>query len=176
MRLALILALALSACGPQQDEDALVTSGESGPEEAPVPPEPVGPTPEQLAQLESRDCREVATAYSLALERRAFEFAARFWDDPVIDGTRLEALFDGYARPTIEISEIRQEGAAGSLFCTVTGALTDAGDPAKPPRQGEIVLKRVNDVPGATPEQLRWTIRSSTFVEPMERSGKGEPA
>jgi len=31
------------------------------------------------------------------------------------------------------------------------------------------------NVPGATPEQLRWTLRSSTFVEPLERSGRGEP-
>lgn len=175
-QLAFALALMLSACGPQEDEEALATSGEAGPAEAPVPPQPVGPTGEQLAQLESRDCREVATGYSQALQRRAFDLAAQFWDDPVIDGARLEALFDGYAQPTLEIADIRQEGAAGSLYCTVTGALTDAADPATPPRQGEIVLRRVNDVPGATAEQLRWTIRSSTFVEPMERSGRGEPA
>ena len=175
-RLALVVALVLSACGPQEDDEALVTSGEAGPSEMPLPPDPVGPSPEELAKLESRDCREVAQAYSDAVARRAFDFAARFWDDPVIDGARLEALFDGYARPAIEFADVRQEGAAGSLYCTVTGALTDAGDPATPPRQGEIVLRRVNDVPGATPEQLRWTIRSSTFVEPMERSGRGEPA
>ena len=173
---AFALVLALAACGPQEDDQAVVTSGESDPGEAPFPPEPVGPTNEQLAQLESRDCREVAQAYSDAVARRAFAFAARFWDDPVIDDARLEALFDGYASPRIELADIREEGAAGSLYCTVTGALSDASAPAKPLRQGKIVLRRVNDVPGATPEQLRWTIRSSTFIEPMERSGTGEPA
>ena len=48
----------------------------------------------------------------------------------------------------------------------------DASDPAKPPRQGEIVLRRANDVPGATPDQLRWTLQSSTFVESLERSSR----
>lgn len=177
MRLAVLtLALVLAACGQQDKDDRLTTREDSAPEEAPLPPEPVGPAPEQLAALESRDCSEVAQAYSDALARRAFAFAARFWEDPVIDDARLEAVFEGYASPRIEFAEVRQEGAAGSLYCTVTGALGDASDPAKPLRQGEIVLRRVNDVPGATPGQLRWTIRSSTFIEPMERSGRGEPA
>ena len=176
-RMGLALSLMLAACGsPDTDESAVAVADEGSADETPLPPEPVGPSAEQLAQLESRDCREVAQAYSDALARRAFAFAARFWDDPVIDDARLEALFDGYASPAIEIADIRQEGAAGSLYCTVTGALSDASDPARPPRQGEIVLRRANDVPGATPGQLRWTIRSSTFVEPMERSGTGEPA
>jgi hypothetical protein len=93
------------------------------------------------------------------------------WDDPVIDEARLKALFAGYKQATIALAGIQQEGAAGSLYCTVSGKLTDAGDPAKPAQDGEIVLRRVNDVPGATPAQLRWTIRSSTFVEKMQRTG-----
>jgi hypothetical protein len=94
------------------------------------------------------------------------------WNDPVIDAARLKARFAGYAVPQIEIKKVSQEGAAGSLYCTVTGVLTDTADPNKASRPGEIVLKRVNDVPGATPDQLRWTIRSSTFIEKMERSSK----
>ena len=37
---------------------------------------------------------------------------------------------------------------------------------------GDLLIddKRVNDVPGATPDQLRWTLQSSTFVERLERS------
>ena len=52
---------------------------------------------------------------------------------------------------------------------------TDAQDPARPALEGTLLLKRVNDVPGATPDQLRWTLRSSTFVEPLERSDRGKP-
>jgi hypothetical protein len=122
--------------------------------------------------LDSRDCRTVAQAYTEAIARDDFAFAARVWNDPVVDDARLKALFAGYAVPQIEIAKVREEGAAGSLYCTVTGTLTDVADPNKPSQRGEIVLRRVNDVPGATPEQLRWTIRSSTFVEKLERSAK----
>ena len=127
-------------------------------------------TEQDLSVLDSRDCRTVAKAYADALARGDFAFAARVWNDPVIDDARLKALFAGYAQPTIAISGIEQEGAAGSIYCTVSGTLTDAGDSSKRPQKGEIVLKRVNDVPGATPAQLRWTIRSSTFVEKTQRT------
>ena len=130
------------------------------------------PTQDQAA-LDSRDCRTVAQAYADAIERHDFDFAARAWNDPVIDAARLKARFAGFAVPRIEIKKVEEEGAAGSLYCTVTGVLTDTADPNKKTRSGEIVLKRVNDVPGATADQLRWTIRSSTFIEKMERSGKG---
>ncbi|HSQ95052.1 MAG TPA: hypothetical protein VLM18_02970 [Croceibacterium sp.] len=124
-----------------------------------------------MAVLEGRDCRTVAQAYIDALARGDFTFAARVWDDPVIDDARLKAVFNGYKQPRIAIAGIKQDGAAGSLYCTLTGALTDARDADKSRQRGEIVLKRVNDVPGATPAQLRWTIRSSTFVENMQRTG-----
>jgi hypothetical protein len=177
--LAPAIALLLAACdggeAPAGEQLALDPQAPPGDELLdPRPPQP--PTPGQMAMLESRDCRTVAQAYFDALALGEFGFAARFWDDPVIDDARLAALFLGYGQPRIEIAEVREEGAAGSLYCSVTGALSDLANPEQPLRQGEIVLRRVNDVPGATPEQLRWTIRSSTFVEPMERSGKGEPA
>ena len=133
------------------------------------------PLPPQVAdypQLESRNCREVAQFYLTAVEERDFGRAALVWDDPVIDSARLEALFTGYQRPQVTIGELTEEGAAGSLYCTVTGTLTDAADPAKAPVEGELQLRRVNDVDGATPDQLRWTIRQSTFIETMERSGR----
>ena len=129
------------------------------------------PTQDQ-ATLDSRDCRTVAQAYADAIERHDFDFAARAWNDPVIDAARLKARFAGFTGPRIEIKKVEEEGAAGSLYCTVTGVLNDTG-PNKKTRSGEIVLRRVNDVPGATADQLRWTIRSSTFIEKMERSGKG---
>lgn len=176
MRLISLIALAaLAGCGsPEQP-----AVPEETPAEAPTTAPELTPVPEptrDLAVLDNRDCRTVAQAYFDALAQRDFAFAARVWDDPVIDEARLAALFDGYDAPTIAISDLRLEGAAGSAYCTVTGALTDAANGGTAPRQGEIVLRRANDVPGATPEQLRWTIRSSTFIENMERSGTGAPA
>lgn len=167
------LALILAACG----SDEATEQPEAAPAEAErpeAPPEALSSA--QAALLESRDCRTVAQTYFDALALREFAYAARFWDDPVIDDARLAALFIGYGQPRIEISGVQEEGAAGSLYCTVTGAVSDLANPAQPRQQGEIVLRRANDVPGATAEQLRWTIRSSTFVEEMERSTRSGPA
>jgi hypothetical protein len=175
MRGAALLALmALAGCGsaeqpgaPQASESAAAPAAVETPA-APASPPPLTPVPQPargLAVLDSRDCRTVAQAYLDALAAGDFAFAARVWSDPVVDDARLRALFAGYKQPTIAISGLEQEGAAGSLYCTVSGTLTDAADPAKAAQKGEIVLKRVNDVPGASAQQLRWTIRSSTFVE-----------
>ncbi|MGZ5821518.1 MAG: hypothetical protein ACXWI1_08575 [Croceibacterium sp.] len=184
MRPAALLGLAaLAGCGspspapsPQtrESEAAVVASPTPSASATPLAPPPLTPIPQptrDVAVLESRDCRTVAQAYIDALARGDFTFAARVWDDPVIDDARLKAVFNAYKQPSIAIAAIEQEGAAGSLYCTVTGTLTDAGDAAKSRQKGEIVLKRVNDVPGATPAQLRWTIRSNTFVENMQRTG-----
>jgi hypothetical protein len=174
--LTLIALLALAGCGSPEQAPAPQASAaapQAAASPAPVAPPTLTPIPQPTqdsAVLESRDCRMVAQAYADALSRGDFAFAARVWDDPVIDDARLKAVFAPYRQPTIAISGVQEEGAAGSLYCTVSGKLTDAGDPSKAAQKGEVVLKRVNDVPGATPAQLRWTIRSSTFVEKMQRT------
>ena len=48
------------------------------------------------------------------------------------------------------------EGAAGTSYYTAPVTITGANGQRL---SGEIVLSRVNDVPGATPEQLRWRVR-----------------
>ncbi|HYD24369.1 MAG TPA: hypothetical protein VEB68_06205 [Croceibacterium sp.] len=154
--------------------------GDQAPTAATGPAAPLGeaPLPPQAAEfpaLASRDCAEVVRFYVEALGAREFARAALAWDDPVIDGARLEAVFGGYQVPRVAWREPAVEGAAGSLYCTVAGTLSDAADPAKAPVDGTVTLRRANDVPGATPDQLRWTLRSSTFVEPIERSSRGEP-
>ena len=56
----------------------------------------------------------------------------------------------------------RMEGAAGSLYytapTTITGTLKSGGNYKL---QGPVILRRVDDVPGATAEQLRWHIYST---------------
>ena len=168
---ALAAALLLAACGGGGEPTA-------EPEEAPALGASAARLPPQVADfpaLASKDCAEVVQFYLEAIGGRNWDLAARVWDDPVVDGARLEAVFGAYQEPRVELGEPSVEGAAGSLYCTVTGKLTDAQDPTKPMREGTLLLRRVNDVPGATPEQLRWTLRSSTFVEKLERSGAGQP-
>ena len=56
------------------------------------------------------------------------------------------------------------EGAAGSLYYEAPLVIDFADGRAS--RRGTIVLRRVNDVPGASAEQLTWRIeRSSTLPQ-----------
>ena len=172
---ALAATLLLAGCG----SDAVPTPGpnqtptaEAGPTLAPAP---LPPQVSDFPALASKTCTDVAQFYLEAIGGREFARAALVWDDPVIDGARLEAVFAGYKVPQVKWTEPKVEGAAGSSYCTVNGHLTDAADPAKTEVAGTLTLKRVNDVPGATPDQLRWTLRSSTFVEPLQRSDKSQP-
>jgi hypothetical protein len=51
------------------------------------------------------------------------------------------------------------EGAAGSSYYTAPATITGIrADGSKATLRGDVVLRRVNDVPGATPEQLAWHI------------------
>ncbi len=176
-RLAVLAALALAACDASAPEEGSAPEAPASPASSPAAPaadQEIAATPGEQGALQSHDCRVFVEAYLGALERNAYDVAAEFWDDPVIDGERLGALHSGFMTPRVEIVEIQEEGAAGSLYCTVTGVLVDSSDPRVAPEQGEIVLRRVNDVPGASGAQRRWALRSSSFVEPMERSGRGD--
>ena len=169
-RAALALVLLAAACGGA-DEPAADRANEGAASSAPALPGPGLPL--QVAdfpELASKDCATVVQFYLEALGGREWDEAALVWDDPVIDGARLEAVFGGYKEFLLEWPEPFVEGAAGSSFCTVSGKLTDGEDPAKVIVEGTMLLRRVNDVPGATPDQLRWTLQSSTFVERLERS------
>lgn len=162
--------LLLAGCGAsEQPAPAPSATG------ATLKPAPLPPQVADFPALASKQCGEVVEFYLEALSGREWSQAALVWNDPVIDGARLEAVFGGYKDLQLAWNEPFVEGAAGSSYCTVSGRLTDAQDPATPALEGTLLLKRVNDVPGATPDQLRWTLRSSTFVERLERSDRGEP-
>lgn len=66
-------------------------------------------------------------------------------------------LFTDLGEANVAIGEGSMEGAAGSSYYTAPVAVTATTDDGRPVRiEGEAILRRVNDVPGATPEQLRW--------------------
>jgi len=51
------------------------------------------------------------------------------------------------------------EGAAGSMYVTIPLRFIPAASAPNPrPRMGEVVVRRVNDVPGSTAAQRRWHI------------------
>ena len=153
--------LALAGCGGAGDAGTVVETEEA---------EVVAMTNYEPALVElpeafsSRECTEVAEAYAQTLGEKKFSAAAQAWADPI--GTDKLALgYEGYGKPDLQIGQAREEGAAGSLFCEVTVILRDSDNPQTPLKQGTLAFRRVNDVPGATPDQLRWRIISSTIYE-----------
>ena len=74
---------------------------------------------------------------------------------------RFNDLFDGLDEITMSAPAGTMEGAAGSSYYTVQSEITASDADGRPVAfEGPIVLRRVNDVPGASAEQLRWRIES----------------
>lgn len=74
------------------------------------------------------------------------------------------AIFADLAKVTVVIPDGIIEGAAGSSYYTVPIAVTGNDEGGRPVRlEGNAVLRRVNDVDGATPAQRRWHFESFTL-------------
>jgi hypothetical protein len=75
------------------------------------------------------------------------------------------AMFEGLGEIAVAISAGEMEGAAGSLYYTSQATITGTDAEGRPIRiEGPVVLRRVNDVPGASEEQLRWHIESADLT------------
>lgn len=156
---------------------------------APAPAEPAGsaeatstvlsPEPKRSAQPDSgttaanpatpaapsasRDPQVVVKAWADAVRARDWPAAYGYWGD---HGTRsgktlaqFTAQWSHLKKPLVVLGKGDQEGAAGSLYYTVPVTISN-GDKRI---SGELVLRRVNDVDGASAEQLRWHIESTTL-------------
>jgi hypothetical protein len=152
----------------QKKTDAASPSANST--DTPVPVASTSPTPTAIAlttldpeRLKSRDCKTVLSFYADTLHAGLYEEAARVWGkDRAVSAATLERRYSAEQPVSFELSETSVDGGAGSLYCEVAAVLKTYGNQ---PRTGKITLRRVNDVPGATADQLRWHITDSTFAE-----------
>ena len=116
-----------------------------------------------------RDPRPALEYWRTALEQHRYPAARSVWGDngaaSGMSAAEFSRAWDKYRIIDITVGQGDQEGAAGSSFydvpVTITG-LTRTGRPYH--LAGTVTLRRVNDVDGATPEQLRWHIERSTLV------------
>lgn len=172
------IALVLSACNQPAPQVAPSEAGVATAEPAIIVPEAAPAlAPSQQASgtavkaslpPESRDPQVVLAFWRKALETHDYASARGVWgnhgDASEQSPAAFAAAWDKYKIIDMTIGKGEQEGAAGSLYyeapVTVTGLRRD-GKPYN--LSGSITLRRVNDVDGATPEQLRWHIQSSTL-------------
>lgn len=126
---------------------------------APQPPAPrVVPPPSA-----SRDPAVVLQVWAEAMSVKDWDAAYLYWENKGA-GTgmnidQFKAHWGQLDNPEFEIHPGISEGAAGSLYYTAPVVLIDGARRI----EGEVVLRRVNDIPGASAEDLRWHIESTTL-------------
>lgn len=104
---------------------------------------------------------EVLSNYYDLLKAGKLDDASLLWSPPDANALRLsEQSLADYENREVDIGEPGHiEGAAGSLYISIPiqiDAHNKSGEDVH--LSGEATLRRVNDVPGATPEQLSWHI------------------
>ena len=119
------------------------------------------PLTQEAAKTE-KGARANLLAWARGIELREFDQAWSLMGDAAKAQTskaQFNALFHPLSNITVAVPDGEMEGAAGSSYytvpTTVTGTLADG---TKAVLKGDVVLRRVNDVDGATPEQLTWHI------------------
>lgn len=152
---AMPLLLLASACDRQDDS----------PPPAPSPtvaaPTPTPPPLDHGALDERQNPDRVLRYYGAALAAGDWQAASRAWGTETgVTGITLQAEYGAKGRVTLLPGKGTSEGACGSLYyeAPVTLRFDESGEE----RSGTITLRRVNDVEGATPDQLRWHIERST--------------
>jgi len=111
-----------------------------------------------------KGARAVLLTWARALENKQFDTAWNQFGDPPASREDYARWWSRYRTITVAVPTGSMDAGAGSLYysshATLTG-LTRTGEPYR--LEGTVVLRRVNDVPGATPAQLRWHIESAVL-------------
>ena len=123
-------------------------------------PPPLSPEAEKTEE----GARNIATSFARAIELKEFDQARAMLDDASKQKwpkTQWAGHFADLADISVAVDTGRMEGAAGSSYYTAPLNITATDTSGRPVNyDGELILKRVNDVPGATAEQLRWHVDS----------------
>ncbi len=160
----LIGCLLLAGCGKTSDQTNQTANAPTPATpvvpEAPAPVKPQAPQePKILSEPEGPiDPKSVEAAgqvvqhYGALVEQGRFSGASQLWGDPAAASAFAKEL-----KPAthLELGDLGEtEGAAGSIFTTVPVVFYRTGFR----RSADIILRRVNDVPGSTAAQRRWHI------------------
>ncbi len=151
------------------------------PPDIPTEPRTVNPAPGLEAPAEPPDTAAVdptspqaavdlVLTYFGAIAEGDYRTAYEMWGPDGPPDQSFEDFRQGYAETTSVRASVEApsdpEGAAGSIYLTVPVNVTaQTAGGADQRFEGEMVLRRVNDVPGAAPWQLRWHIESADLRE-----------
>jgi hypothetical protein len=167
----LVLVLAIGACGAPEraEQPAASEPADSGGTPAPTVEQGEALPPPVAAPIRAGAPEDAVRAYYAAIDAGEFARAYRLW------GREGQASGQSYARfrqgfAATRSTEVRitgpieSEGAAGSIYATVPVEVNASlKDGTRQRFTGQYVLRRVNDVPGASEEQLNWHIESASL-------------
>ena len=123
---------------------------------------PAALTPE--AERSETGARNVLLSFIRAIELREFDQAWALLDaqsQARWSKAQWTALFSDLGKITVASPTGTMEGAAGSSYYTAPLSITANDSDGRPVAyDGELILRRVNDVPGASAADLRWHIES----------------
>jgi hypothetical protein len=133
------------ASTPATNEQAPLTQNSL--EEGPIDPKSV----EAAGQIVQR--------YGALIEQGHWAEANALWGDAAT-AARFEASMSQYPKLHLEIGNPGEpEGAAGSVYVTIPAIFYGDRKDGQPFRtSADVILRRVNDVPGSTDAQRRWHI------------------
>ncbi len=153
--------LALPACSPPAGQVAAQSTPEPA---ATVEPEATIASPSPAAEANPKSAAaayDVLNRYLKAVKDGRADEAAAYWSEASA-ASSVAAQFGGGAIPEATIGVPGEvEGAAGSLYVEIPVLFGAQGGAA--PKEAVAVLRRVNDVPGATAAQLQWRITRIEF-------------
>lgn len=168
-----LAAIALAACSPEPDAAGTTKAQAPDPavQESPDSEVVAGPdrdldqpilTPE--AERGETGARSVLASFARDIELERYDAAWSLLSDadrkkwPKAD---FAAIFSDLEEVNVAVPAGVIEGAAGSLYYTAPVTITGTDASGRPIAiEGEAILRRVNDVDGATAEQRRWHFQS----------------
>ncbi|MEH2279547.1 MAG: hypothetical protein V7K40_33425 [Nostoc sp.] len=135
-------------------------------------PAPVSPTQSPTnTKLPGQDAVQVIRDYYSAITRQDYKQAYSAWEgNGAASKQSFEQFKQGFANTTSVAVEVGKPGTpdpgAGSIYIEIPVTVTAIGTNGTPQRfRGSYVLRRVNDVPGSTPEQRRWHLHSANITQ-----------
>lgn len=171
--------------GPEPTGSEATTSGPTPASDAPATPEGPPPgytdgsgvnegypdlTPPLLtpeAEKGAEGARNILLSFARAIELREFDQAWAMLspgDRQKWPRAEFNRMFADLDTITVAIPDGEGDAGAGSLFYIAPVTITASDPDGRPIRfEGEARLRRVNDVDGATPEQLRWHFETLTL-------------
>jgi hypothetical protein len=174
------LALVIAGCErkspePQPTATPIEPAPAITPSPAPTPVPSLSPTAEpsiaakptkaalDMGALNDRkDPDRLLRFYAAALSAKDWGAAARAWGKGSgVTAATLKAAYDRPEPALLEIGKTTAEGGAGSLYYEAPVVLRFGAGAT--PERGTLLVRRVNDVDGATADQLRWHIERATI-------------